>query len=288
MTAAHPRPASAPATVPGLTTASSAPAGPVLDVRELRVVLGGRPVLDGVSLALAAGEVLGLVGRNGAGKSTLIRAVTGAVAPAGGDIRVLGAARGALSRRAFARAVAVVQQLPEAPDSMTVQELVLLGRHPHLRLLARESARDYAIVDDAMRRAGCAEFASRMLGTLSGGERRRAFVARGLAQEPCLLLLDEPTANLDATAQGEVMALTRALAAAGVGVLVVLHDLSLAAAYCDRVALIDGGRLIAAGLPADVFTPAVVARVYGDHVDVIAHPVTGLPVIVPSRLERAP
>ncbi|MEX2229714.1 MAG: ABC transporter ATP-binding protein [Dehalococcoidia bacterium] len=276
---------------PTPTTAAAARVAlspPLLDVRDLSVVLGGRPVLDGVALTVAAGEVLGLVGRNGAGKSTLIRAVTGAVAPVSGEIRVLGVARAALSRRAFARAVAVVQQIPEAPDALRVRELVLLGRHPHLGLLARESARDHAIAEEAMRRAGCDAFAERALGTLSGGERRRVFIARGLAQEPRLLMLDEPTANLDATAQGEVMAVTRELAAAGVGVLVVLHDLSLAAAYCDRIALIDGGRVIASGPPPDVLTPGVVARVYGDHVDVIAHPVTGLPVIVPSRLERAP
>lgn len=284
MTAVHP-PVAAP--IP-IERPPAAPATPLLEVRALHVLLGERRVLQDVSLTLGAGEVLGLVGRNGAGKSTLIRAVTGALNPAGGEIRVLGAARGALSRRAFARAVAVVQQLPEAPAALTVGELVLLGRHPHLGLLARESARDHAIAEAAMRDAGCIEFAARTLGTLSGGERRRAFIARGLAQQPSLLLLDEPTANLDATAQGEVMAVARTLAAGGVGVLVVLHDLSLAAAYCDRIALLDEGRLIAAGLPSEVLTADVVARTYGDRVDVIAHPVTGRPVIVPTRLERAP
>src|SRR5207248_8023728 len=135
--------------------------------------------------------------------------------------------------------------------SMTVADLVMLGRNPHLGLLDRESARDRAAVADAMRRAGCEAFAARPLGTLSGGERRRAFIARALAQEPALLLLDEPTANLDVQAQAEILELLRALAAAGVGVLVALHDLTLATAYCDRLVLIADGRVVAAGTPAE-------------------------------------
>ena len=127
--------------------------------------------------------------------------------------------------------------------------------------------------------------AERALGTLSGGQRRRAFIARALAQEPALLLLDEPTANLDVQAQGETFELLRQLAAEGVGVLVAVHDLTLAAAYCDRVVLLHEGRIVAVGTPAEVITADIVHRVYGAHVDVIHHPVHGAPIVVPARLE---
>src|SRR5690606_12256890 len=143
---------------------------------------------------------------------------------------------------------------------------VLLGRYPHLGPLGRESASDYRIAHEAMMRAGCLAFAERALGTLSGGERRRAFIARALAQEPRLLFLDEPTANLDARAQGEIAELLRRLAAEGVGVLAVLHDFTLAAAYCDRLVLLDGGHVVAEGAPLEVITPEHVARVYGEQV----------------------
>jgi iron complex transport system ATP-binding protein len=263
------------------------PAGTaLLEARDLHVALGGQPVLRGVGVTVVAGEVVGLVGPNGAGKSTLLRLVTGLLAPAAGEVRVAGRALGELSRRELARRVAVVQQLPEAPPAMRVRELVLLGRHPHLALLARESARDLEIVAAAMRRAGCDRFAERALGTLSGGERRRAFLARALAQEAPLLLLDEPTANLDARAQGEVLELVAALAEAGTGVLLVVHDLTLAAAYCDRIVLLADGRVVAEGAPAEVVTAETVRRVYGDGVAVLAHPETDAPVVVPARLER--
>jgi iron complex transport system ATP-binding protein len=137
-----------------------------------------------------------------------------------------------------------------------------------------------------MRRAGCAELANRELGTLSGGERRRAFIARALAQQPRLLLLDEPTANLDAQAQAEICDLLRELAAGGVGVLVVLHDLTLAAAYCDRLVLLAGGRVVASGAPAEVVTAEHVRRVYGQRVAVLRHPETGLPLVVPAAVEE--
>jgi len=274
----------APTTVAPTTVAAT----PLLEVRELCVALDGREVLRGVDLEVGAGEVVALVGPNGAGKSTLLRAVTRTVARAGGTVRVDAHAIDSLGRRDLAREVAVVQQLPEAPPSMRVGDLVLLGRHPHLRLLGRESRRDHEVVADAMRRAGCLEFAGRELGTLSGGQRRRAFIARGLAQEPRLLLLDEPTANLDAGAQGEIFEVVRSLAATGVGVLVVVHDLTLAATYCDRLVLLDGGRVVAAGVPSEVLTDDAVRRVYGSHVTVIAHPATGRPLVVPTRTEPAP
>ncbi len=253
-----------------------------LEFRDIRVRLGGKPVLDGASLELRSGEFLGVIGPNGAGKSTLVRAATGIVPFAGGSVTIDGRPLASYSSRALAQRVAVVQQLPEAPATMTVEELVALGRTPHIGFLARESASDRLTTRAAMTRAGCADLAERELGTLSGGQRRRAFVARALAQEPGILLLDEPTANMDPQAQAELCVLLRSLVAEGVAVLAVVHDLTLAAAYCDRLVLIDAGRVVAAGAPGEVLTEAQLRRTYGGLVSVIAHPRTGLPVIAPS------
>ncbi|MBX7111818.1 MAG: ABC transporter ATP-binding protein [Dehalococcoidia bacterium] len=267
--------------------AAIAAATPLLAARGVTVELGGQPVLRGVDLEVRAGEVVGLLGPNGAGKSTFLRAATRLVPLSGGSLEVEGTGLERITRRDLARAVAVVQQLPEAPGTMLVEELVLLGRNPHLGLLSRESPHDYAVAVDAMRRVGCEEFARRPLHTLSGGQRRRAFLARALAQEPRLLLLDEPNANLDVQAQAEAFELLLALARDGVGVLVAVHDLTLAAAYCDRVVMLVEGRVIASGAPADVVTSEVVARVYGDRVMVIPHPQSGAPIVVPAVMERS-
>lgn len=269
-----------------MTTA--APLRTLLEARDLVVEIEGTRILDDANVEVSAGEVLGLVGPNGAGKSTLLRAVTGALPLAAGRVSLAGQPLGSRDRRDVAREVAVVQQLPEAPPTMRVEELVLLGRYPHLGLFGRESASDYRVAQEAMDRAGCLAFAGRELGTLSGGERRRAFIARALAQTPRLLLLDEPTANLDAEAQAEIFELLRALAADGVGILVVVHDLTLAAAYCDRLALIHRGRVVATGNPGDVITSANVRSVYGPHVSVVEHPVTGAPIVVPAVLDGVP
>ena len=263
----------------------SSNAAPLLAFEDVHVRLDGAPVLAGVDLEVRAGELLGLVGPNGAGKTTLLRAATALAPLTSGRVRVAGRPLGETSRRELAREVAVVQQLPEAPATMLVEELVLLGRNPHLALLGRESPRDYAAAGQAMRRAGCERLAGRALGTLSGGERRRAFIARALAQEGALLLLDEPTANLDPEAQSETFEVLRQLAASGTGVLAVVHDLTLAAAYCERIALLDGGRIVADGAPGLVLTAQTVARVYGSRVAVIAHPRSGAPIVVPAALE---
>ena len=263
----------------------AASTAPLLAASGVSVELGGAPILRGVDVAVRRGEVVGLVGPNGAGKSTLLRVVTGLLRPSAGAVAVAGEPLDALSRRELARRVAVVQQLPEAPATMRVRDLVLLGRHPHVGLLARETRRDEAIASEAMRRAGCDRFADRDLGSLSGGERRRAFIARALAQEAPLLLLDEPTSNLDAHAQVEILELVAELAADGAGVLLVVHDLTLAAAYCDRVVLLAAGEVVAEGPPSEVVTPERVRRVYGAGVTVMPHPASGAPVVIPSRLE---
>ncbi|MEI7926502.1 MAG: ABC transporter ATP-binding protein [Chloroflexota bacterium] len=263
-------------------TAAAAVRPPLLDVRDLHVEVGGRTLLRGVTLHVAPGELVGVIGPNGAGKTTLVRAVTGLVRHSAGVVSLDGAPIEAQPGRERARTMAVVEQLPEAPATMLVRELVLIGRFPHLGLLGRESARDRAIAEHAMARAGCEALADRMLGTLSGGERRRAFIARALAQEPRLLLLDEPTAGLDASAQGEILQVVRTLADDGAGVLVVIHDLSLAAAWCDRLVLLHDGRVVAAGAPAEVVTAEHLARVYGPYVSLLAHPETGAPLVVPA------
>lgn len=262
-------------------TPRSAP-NTLLEVAGVTVVIDGNTLVDQVALSVERGQVVGLVGPNGAGKSTLLRAVSGVQPIEAGTVHVEGAPTSELERRDFAKLLAVVQQLPEAPSAMLVSELVLLGRHPHLGWFERESGRDMQIAREAMARAGCLELAGREVGTLSGGERRRAFIARALAQEPELLLLDEPTANLDAGAQAEICELLRVLAADGVGVLVVLHDLTLAASTCDRVVLLSDGRVVDAGTPDQVITSDHVARMYGPGVSVLRHPEDGRPIVVPA------
>lgn len=262
-------------------------AASLLSVDGITVRIDGKTLVDDVCLSVATGEVVGLVGPNGAGKSTLLRAISGVQKTRQGAVRVDGRAASELERREFAQRVAVVQQLPEAPSGMLVSELVLLGRHPHLGWFDRESLRDVQIARQAMSRAGCLELADREVGTLSGGERRRAFIARALAQEAELLLLDEPTANLDAGAQAEICELLRVLAADGVGVLVVLHDLTLAASTCDRVVLLADGHVIATGPPDEVITSEHVASMYGPGVAVLRHPEDGRPLVVPSLAPRS-
>ena len=273
-------------TTRALASATDTPAHtPLLEASGIDVELGGQPILRDVEVTVRRGEVVGLVGPNGAGKSTLLRVVTGMLRPSAGTVAIGGDALDALPRRELAMRVAVVQQLPEAPSTMRVRDLVVLGRHPHLGLLARESRHDFDVADEAMRRAGCDRFADRELGSLSGGERRRAFIARALAQEAPLLLLDEPTSNLDANAQVEILELVAELAATEAGVLLIVHDLTLAAAYCDRIVLLDRGEVVAEGPPSEVVTSEHVRRVYGGGVTVLPHPVSGAPVVIPARLE---
>jgi len=239
--------------------------------------------LRGVHLTAGAGEMVGLVGPNGAGKTTLIRAVTGALTPVSGQVRLLGEDAARLSQRQRALRAAVVPQEPRLPDAFTALEVVLMGRTPHLRLLQNEGAGDLAAAERAMRATGAWEFAARPVGELSGGERQRVTVARALAQESPLLLLDEPTAHLDLGHQASVLGLMRRLCREERrGVLAVVHDLTLAAAYCDRLVLLCAGVVAAAGTPGEVLRPDILRAVYGAGVEVFPHPRTGLPLVAPS------
>lgn len=242
--------------------------------------------LRGVSLAVVPGEVLGLVGPNGSGKTTLIRAVMGAIKPVTGEVRVLGDDVSTLSQRERALRAAVVPQEPLLPGAFTALEIVLMGRTPHLRLLQNEGAADLAAVERAMRATKTWDLADRPVCELSGGERQRVVVARALAQEAPLLLLDEPTAHLDLGHQAAVLELVRHTCREGRrGVLAVVHDLTMAARYCDRLVLLAGGAVAGHGRPEDVLRADMLSRVYGAAVDVFPHPRTGRPVVAPSALD---
>jgi iron complex transport system ATP-binding protein len=247
----------------------------------VRVLLGGRPVLDGVDLVVRAGEVHALVGPNGAGKSTLLAAISGDLPLAGGSVQIDGADQSTWTPVELALRRAVLTQRTTLSFPFTVAEVVRMGRAPWAGL--PQADQDDAIVEAALRRADVTRFATRAYPTLSGGEQARAALARVLCQRATALLLDEPTAALDLRHQELVMGIARERAGAGDAVLVVLHDLGLAGAYADRITLLGAGRVRAAGRPARVLTAGVLSEVYAHPVEVLPHPRTGLPMVVPDR-----
>jgi iron complex transport system ATP-binding protein len=241
-----------------------------IELRAVTVHLGGRPVVDGVDAVVAEGEWLALIGPNGAGKTTLLRAIARLV-PFVGQIVLGGRPLEEMGRSDLARLVAVVPQDPSTPPWMTVAEYVLLGRTPHLGPLAKEGARDRDAAARALGRLDLLGFADRRLGTLSGGEKQRVVVARALAQEAPIVLLDEPTAALDIGHQQQALELLDGLRAdSGLTLVSAMHDLTLAAQYADRMLLLDGGAVVADGSPVDVLTKAAIARHYGAAIDVVS------------------
>ncbi len=253
---------------------------PRLSLRGVRARLGSHAVLAGADLDVAPGEIVGLLGRNGAGKSTLLRIACGLLIPEAGTVELDGQPLARLDRRQRARAVALVPQETQFPFPFSVAEVVLMGRTPHLGWLGFEGRRDLAAAQTAMEQLGIEELSARSVLSLSGGERQLAVVARALAQGPRLLLLDEPTAFLDLRHRLQVLGRVSELAASGASALVVSHDLAVAARTCDRLALLVGGRILAAGPPTEVLTPALLREAFGIEADVLATP-DGHPVVVP-------
>jgi iron complex transport system ATP-binding protein len=246
------------------------------------VALDGAQVVTDLSLEVDAGDWVGLIGPNGAGKTTALRAVAGLVEYAGG-IRVFDEEVASLPRRDVARRIALVPQTPVIPPDMTVLEYVLLGRTPHLRYLSSPGRSDIVASRSALGRLDAAHLVDRRLGSLSGGERQRAVLARAIAQEARLVLLDEPTTALDVGAQQQVLELVAGLRASGnLTVLSAMHDLTVAGQYADRLVLMDGGREVASGAPADVLTEGLIARHYGAQVHVVSDPEAGI-AVVPLR-----
>jgi iron complex transport system ATP-binding protein len=234
------------------------------------VTLGGRQVVREVSADVEAGEWVALIGPNGAGKTSLLRAVAGLL-PCDGTVSLDGVPLDGLGRRERAKRLALVPQEPRTPPWLTVAEYVLMGRTPYLRPLAREGEADREAAARALTRLDLDELAERTLGTLSGGERQRVVVARALAQEAPIVLLDEPTASLDIGHQQQALDLLDALRASeGLTLVAAMHDLTLAAQYADRVLLLDAGRVVADGAPAEVLTEEALARHYGARVRVVA------------------
>jgi len=252
-----------------------------------------RATLSDVGLTVAPGEIVGLIGPNGSGKSTLIKLLSGTLGPYTGKAVAAGFDVAATPQRELARALAVVPQEPRFGFPFSVLEIVLMGRHPHLAGLAFESDADIELAREALARCGAAEFADRPIQELSAGERQRVVFARALTQQPRVLLLDEPASFLDIRHQVELYDLVRAEARdGGVAVLSVLHDLNLAAEYCDRIVLLRDGRVVASGPTEEVFSYANLTEVFETEVYVDTNDLTGKLLVVPlsgrvqSKLKR--
>lgn len=259
-----------------------------LEARGLSYKPNGQPVLEDISLSIAPGEIVGLVGPNGAGKTTLIKAVSGLLPPCTGVVRLDGGLLGQMDLRRIARSVAHVPQTTTIDLGFTCLEVVLMGRHPHLGRLAVEGERDYKIAQEAMTFTGTWGLALRKINSVSGGERQRVLVARAIAQEPRLLLLDEPTASLDLAHQLHVFELVRTLAHEhGLSALAAIHDLGLASRYCDRLVLLEGGRVVAQGRPHEVLTAERLRQVFGVEAVVRSDEITG-GLTISATLSAAP
>jgi iron complex transport system ATP-binding protein len=256
-----------------------------LGVEDLTVTAGARLLVREVSLTASPGEVVGLVGPNGSGKSSLLRAVYRVLRPDAGRVLVDGADAWSLPARRLARTMAAVVQEPGGGLDLTVREVVAMGRTPHKRLLDGDTDDDVRLVASSLALVGAAELADRPFDRLSGGERQRVLIARALAQQPALIVLDEPTNHLDVRHQLEVLGILRRLPAT---VLVALHDLNLAAYYCDRLYVLKDGRVAASGPPREVLTVRLLAEVYGVAGEVVLHPRTGAPHVTFLPEETAP
>ena len=244
---------------------------------------GGDPVVRDLSITLADGRVTTIVGPNGCGKSTLLRTMSRLLKPTSGTVLLDGESIHDLHTRDVARTMALLPQSPIAPDGLLVRDLVGRGRHPHQRWFSQWSPEDERIVELALEMTDTASLRDRPLDQLSGGQRQRAWIAMTLAQDTDLLLLDEPTTYLDLAHQVEVLDLvTRLNRERGRTVVMVLHDLNLAARYSDTIAVMKDGVLVTQGSPSDVFTSAMLAETFGLDADVLADPRTGLPIIVPT------
>ena len=263
----------------------------MLQLQNLTVAYGNHVALQDVSLSVAPGEILAVIGPNGAGKSTMVRAVSGIQSLRSGQVLIgpdlLPSNR--LSAAERARLLAVVPQARELPGAFTVYETILLGRTAYLGWMGKCKAQDHELVEWALVRTKLTDLAQRRVGELSGGEQQRVLLGRALVQSAPILLLDEPTTNLDLQHQAGLLNLVRELAVEKqLAVMVVLHDMNLAGLYCDRVALVVNGRLQAIGTPQEVLTSQNLSATFQVPIEVIPHPAYGTPLVLPDGVAHKP
>ncbi|MGP3966319.1 ABC transporter ATP-binding protein [Streptomyces sp. 6N223] len=247
-----------------------------VDFADVAVALGGTRIVHGATFSVEPGQVAGLVGPNGSGKSTLLRSLYRVVRPEAGTVGIGGKDVWQLPPRVVARQVAVMTQETTADFDLDVLDVVLLGRLPHHRGFGGDSALDLELADRALARVGATGLAGRLFAGLSGGEKQRVLLARALVQDSRVLVLDEPTNHLDVSFQLELM---RIIGELGLTTLAALHDLNLAAAHCDVVAVMNQGRIITHGPPQEVLTPELIGEVFGVRAHRLSHPATGRPLI---------
>ncbi len=246
-----------------------------VDAQALSFAVEAKKLLDRVDVRAQRGQFVGLIGPNGAGKSTLLRALSGIIRHQEGAVWLEGSDLASMSARDVAAMLALVPQIAPYTQGFTAFELVLMGRYPHLGRFQVESQADDRIAQEAMRLTETEQFAPRTLDTLSGGERQRVFLARALAQQPRVLLLDEPTSNLDILHQLTILGLVRQLVDNGLTAIAAIHDLNLAARYCDRLVLLSNGQVATEGLPEEVLAPETIESAFGVRSAVYRDPVTG-------------
>lgn len=249
---------------------------------------GGGPVLRGVDLAATGGELVALVGANGSGKSTLLRVGAGYLMPSQGRALLDTVPVGTMNPRARARRIACLEQNRRLDLDFTVREAVCMGRVPYRSRWGRETAKDREAVGRAMADAGISRLADRSIHALSGGERQRVFLSMALAQEPSVLILDEPTAHLDIRYQMELMEIIRSRTAMGMSILAALHDLTMAASYVDRVAILHCGRIAADGVPQAVLSESAIRDAFGAQVRVLHDEGSGALTVLPRRKDDGP
>jgi len=253
----------------------------MLTLERVTLGYGKHTILRDINLSVGRGEMLGIIGPNGSGKSTLLKGICRLLSPAEGRILFENQDIAAMNRGQIARRMAVVPQTPNLPETFTAFEVVLMGRTPHLGRFRFEGYRDFDIAWKAMEITRTQPLAERTMDKISGGQRQLLTIARALAQEPKLILLDEPTAHLDINYQIEILDFIRGLCRnQNIAAIAVLHDLNLAAQYCDRLALLGNGAIHAVGSPQEVITEPNLRDVYGARVYVHPHPVNGLPTVL--------
>ncbi|QZA87944.1 heme ABC transporter ATP-binding protein [Salinarchaeum sp. IM2453] len=251
----------------------------MINIKNINITLGSTEILSDVSLTVEAGSFVGLIGPNGAGKTTLLRTLNGYLEPDGGRIRVDDADVSTLSSEEIGRRVATVPQKTTFAFDFSVEEIVAMGRMPHQNRLSPTTKEDKMAVQRALDKTRTAQFAERNVRELSGGERQRVLLAQALAQSTPVLLLDEPTANLDVNHQVQTLSLVRELADSGKTVIAAIHDLELAARFCDDIALLADGTIAAHGSPKEVYTTKQLEETFGVQTAIGTNPETGTPTV---------